>query len=244
MKIDGKVHCFFEQSGTFKNEFIKLGIPAEDYDIQNHFGQTDHVIDLFAEIEKAYDGDASVFDNITKDDLIMAFFPCIYFTGSVNPCYYTLENKNYRKLSTKDKFDAILKRADNRNNFYKIIYKLVCICIMKNFRIIIENPYSSLHYLHNNFLKEPSIIDHDRTRRGDYFKKPTGYWFFNAEPTTGKSYQKPLKELRVWEAKSASEAGLCSEERSMISPNYARNFICDFILGKKQTITQQTLFDL
>ena len=50
-----KVHCFFEQSGTFKNEFIKLGIPAEDYDIQNNFNQTDHVIDLFAEIEKAYE---------------------------------------------------------------------------------------------------------------------------------------------------------------------------------------------
>lgn len=33
MEIKGKVHCFFEQSGTFKNEFIKLGIPAEDYDI-------------------------------------------------------------------------------------------------------------------------------------------------------------------------------------------------------------------
>ena len=244
MKIDGKVHCFFEQSGTFKNEFIKLGIPAEDYDIQNHFEQTDHVIDLFAEIEKAYAGDASVFDNITKDDLIMAFFPCIYFTGSVNPCYYTLENKNYRKLSTKDKFDAILKRSDNRNEFYKIIYKLVGICIMRNFRIIIENPYSSLHYLHNNFLSEPSIIDNDRRRRGDYFKKPTGYWFFNAEPAKGMSYQKPLKELTVWEAKSASEAGLCSEERSMISPDYARNFICDFILGKKQKHTQQTLFEL
>lgn len=28
-----KVHCFFEQSGTFKNEFRKLGIEAEDYDI-------------------------------------------------------------------------------------------------------------------------------------------------------------------------------------------------------------------
>ena len=27
MDIKGKVHCFFEQSGTFKNEFIKLGIP-------------------------------------------------------------------------------------------------------------------------------------------------------------------------------------------------------------------------
>ena len=50
-----KVHCLFEQSGTFKNEFIKLGIPAEDYDIQNNFSQKDHVIDLFAEIEKAYE---------------------------------------------------------------------------------------------------------------------------------------------------------------------------------------------
>ena len=55
MEIKGKVHCLFEQSGTFKNEFKKLGIPAEDYDIQNNFGETDHVIDLFAEIDRAYD---------------------------------------------------------------------------------------------------------------------------------------------------------------------------------------------
>jgi len=27
-----KVFCLFEQSGTFKNEFIKLGIPAEDFE--------------------------------------------------------------------------------------------------------------------------------------------------------------------------------------------------------------------
>ena len=64
MDITGKVHCFFEQSGTFKNEFIKLGIPAEDYDIQNNFGETDNVVDLFAEIESAYDGKPSLFDNI------------------------------------------------------------------------------------------------------------------------------------------------------------------------------------
>ena len=52
MEIRGVVHCFFEQSGTFKNEFKKLGIPAFDYDLQNHFGETDHQIDLFAEIER------------------------------------------------------------------------------------------------------------------------------------------------------------------------------------------------
>ena len=64
MEIIGKVHCFFEQSGTFKNEFIKLGIPAEDYDIQNNFGETDHVVDLFKAIEDAYDGKPSLFDKV------------------------------------------------------------------------------------------------------------------------------------------------------------------------------------
>ena len=56
MEITGKVHCFFEQSGTFKNEFKKLGYDAEDYDIQNNFGETDNVVDLFQNIEDAYDG--------------------------------------------------------------------------------------------------------------------------------------------------------------------------------------------
>ena len=45
-----KVHCLFEQSGTFKNEFRKLGIEAYDYDILNDFGETDYQIDLFSEI--------------------------------------------------------------------------------------------------------------------------------------------------------------------------------------------------
>lgn len=50
------IHCMFEQSGTFKNEFIKLGYKAKDYDIQNEFGETDEVIDLFSEIENAWGG--------------------------------------------------------------------------------------------------------------------------------------------------------------------------------------------
>lgn len=120
---------------------------------------------------------------------------------------------------------------------------MVAICILYDIRIVIENPFSSSHFLHNNFLKEPSIIDSDRTRRGDYFKKPTGYWFFNCEPTQGYSFQTPIKKLRVWDSKSADHEGLCSEERSMISPDYARNFICDFIIGKPQRNTQLLLFE-
>lgn len=86
MKINGKVHCFFEQSGTFKNEFRKLGYEAYDYDIQNNHGETDYQIDLFAEIEKAYSGGGSIFDTITSDDVIIAFFPCIYFLPNVAIC--------------------------------------------------------------------------------------------------------------------------------------------------------------
>lgn len=242
MEIKGRVHCFFEQSGTFKNEFKKLGYDALDYDIQNNFGETDYVIDLFAEIEKAYDDKPSIFDNITGDDLILAFFPCIYFTGSTNPCYYTLENNNYRNLSLDEKLEKILLRSVDRQMFYVLLIKLVGACLKRNIRVVIENPYSSLHYLSNNFFKNPDIVDKDRTLRGDYFKKPTGYWYFNCEPTYGRSYQKDKERKKVWDCKSGVKVGICSEERSMISPDYARNFICDFILGKKQEIGQLTLF--
>lgn len=243
MNIKGKVHCMFEQSGTFKNEFIKLGIPAEDYDIQNNFGQTDHVIDLFAEIEKGYNGEPSIFDNKTQDDLIIAFFPCIYFTGSVNPCYYTLENINYKSLTLREKFEKILERSRNRQKFFELLNMLVAICLEKGIRIIIENPFDdSMHYLKNNFLSAPSVYDKNRMERGDYFKKPTGYWYFNCKPTYGESYQNDKKQKTVRQAARGKKAGVCSEERSMISPDYARNFICDFILGKQQDIGQLNLF--
>ena len=246
MEIKGKVHCFFEQSGTFKNEFIKLGIPAEDYDIQNNFGETDHTDDLFKAIEDAYDGKPSLFDQIRggqDGDLIMAFFPCIYFTGSVNPCYFTLENNNYRNLSLDEKFEKILERANHRHYFYTLLYKMVEVCLKRDIRIVIENPYSTLHYLCNNFLKNPTIVDKNRTMRGDYFVKPTGYWFFNCEPTCGYSIQKDKEQKNIWKCKGSDKGGICSEERSLISPDYARNFICDFILGKSQPEICPTLFD-
>lgn len=47
------------------------------------------------------------------------------------------------------------------------------------------------------------------------------------------------------ELKKSPSAGLCSEERSMISPDYARNFIADFILGKPcsgKVYQQQDMF--
>lgn len=126
MEIKGKVHCFFEQSGTFKNEFIKLGIPAEDYDIQNDFGQTENIVDLFKEIEAAYEDKPSIFDKIEKDDLILAFFPCIYFSAmSQMAMYYGCTN--YRKKTTKEATDMILERSVNREKFFRLAVKMVSV---------------------------------------------------------------------------------------------------------------------
>ena len=241
MEIKGKVHCFFEQSGTFKNEFKKLGYEAFDYDIQNNFNETDYVIDLFKEIEEAYKGNKSVFDDITEDDLIIAFYPCIYFCATSQMAFY-LSCVNYRCLNNSDKIKEILKRSDKRKEYYDRLIKFCAVCITKGIRLIVENPWSEQTYLKANFIKCPDVVDMNRTRRGDYYKKPTAYWFFNCEATYGESFQYDKVQRIVWEMKRG-KGGLCSEERSMISPDYARNFICDFILGINQTcLLQQKLF--
>ena len=236
-----KVHCMFEQSGTFKNQFIALGIDAEDYDIQNNFGQTDNVIDLFAEIESAYMGGVSVFDKIRKSDLIIAFFPCIYFEALQMP-YYTNRNVNNKKEG-KEKFDIILDRIEKREKLYKLLYKLIAIVEIRGLRLIIENPATQPHYLlfAENFYCKPTIIDNNRLLRGDYYRKPTAYWFFNIKPTYGESF-KVTKAVKTIQDAARGKGGLCSEERSMISPEYAKNFICDFILGKENENTQARLF--
>ena len=242
MEIKGKVHCFFEQSGTFKNEFIKLGIPAECYDIQDNFGQTDHKIDLFHEIEEAYRGGQSIFDLITKDDLIIAFFPCIYF-DCLSQMTFGWYNHNYVKLGTKGKADAILERSANREKFFRICVMMFAVAEMKGIRLIMENPWSMQTFLKANFIFPPALVDNDRSKRGDFYKKPTAYWFMNCKPTHGKSYQQLHKPKRIVDQPHEKGGGLCSEVRSMISPDYARNFICDFILGKEQEYSERSLFE-
>lgn len=239
MIINGKVHLFFEQSGVFKNEFKKLGYDASDYDIQNNFGETDHVVDLFAEIENAYDGKQSLFDNITEDDLIIAFFPCIYFS-CLSQMAMTWGCVNYRNKTIREATDLILERTREREKFYTLAIKMVTVAKERELRLIMENPWSMQTFLKANFVLPPALIDKDRSLRGDHFKKETAYWYINCEPTHGKSFQ-PAQRVNVLDKKGATK-GICSEERSMISPTYARNFICDFILGKPNENTIPTLF--
>lgn len=247
MEINGHINCLFEQSGVFKNEFKKLGYDASDWDIQNNFGETDHVIDLFAEIEKAFDDKPSVFDTIDPAaDLVMAFFPCIEFS-CVAQMWYSLNQRDYAKWPYKKRIEYMVNKNRERARLYELMMKFSGVCLDRGIRMVMENPWSEQTYLKQNvIMKPPTIIDTDRTRRGDWMKKPTAYWFWNCEPTHGKSFQQTPKsqQRRHMEMKKAPHAGLCSEERSTISPDYARNFICDFIIGKEQEHTERTLFDL
>ena len=243
MEIRGKVHLMFEQSGVFKNEFKKLGYEAYDYDIQNNHRETDYQIDLFKEIERAYDGLPSIFDSIAKDDLIMAFFPCIYFE-SMSMLYFSFESLNNQKKKKYERIADAIERLQERNKFHTLLYKLTYVVEKNGLRLIIENPATKPHYLiDTQNYPRPTIIDKNRMLRGDYFKKPTAYWFVNCEPTCGYSIQKDKEQKNILKCKGSDKAGLCSEERSMISPDYARNFICDFILGKEQEYSERSLFE-
>lgn len=276
MEIKGKVHCFFEQSGIFKNEFIKLGIPAEDYDIQDNFGETNNVIDLFEEIEKAYGGGKSVFDSISRDDLIIAFFPCIKFCSVMEQLqheeFYDASQRRNKNFGTTEyyikKWKVLRNYSKERFFFYDIILMLTAVIQIKGLRMIIENPWHPTNFTNHFFFLRTSVIDNDRTRRGDYFRKPTAYWYVGCKPTYGESFQytnekdirritagsvgrKKKQNLKKFIKKEEldnmyldhkGETNLCDEARSMISPDYARNFICDFILGKKQGIGQLSLF--
>mgnify|MGYP006923295250 CR=1 FL=1 len=173
--------------------------------------------------------------------MILAFFPCIYFCEN-NQLALSYYHNNYRKLSYKQRTEKILERMKNREYFYGLIVKMVAVAYEKGLRMIIENPWNGATYLKQNFVLSPSLIDNNRMLRGDYFIKPTAYWFWNCEPTQGGSYQNDKERKSIVYAKKGKQAGICSEERSMISPDYARNFICDFILGKVQK-QEQLQFD-
>ena len=187
-------------------------------------------------------GQESIFDNMTNDDLIVAFFPCIYFCAT-SQMAFSFGYTNYRKLNMKAKTDKILERSANREHFFKLAVKMISMAEQRGLRLIMENPWSEQTFLKANFVIPPTLVDNNRMLRGDYYVKPTAYWYINCEPTNGESYQNDKEKRTILKSKGASKAGLCSEERSMISTDYARNFICDFIIGKVQQHTMRNLFN-
>lgn len=233
-------HCLFEQSGTFKNAFKKLGVEAYDYDILNEYGQTDYQIDLFAEIEGGYEGRTSIFDRITKDDLILAFFPCVRFENQI---MLGFRGQQYQQkdwpLKKKMLYDMQLLEELKHN--YDLVNKLFIMCMDRGLKLIMENPYSEEHFLRRYWCYLPAVIDKDRRESGDYYKKPTQYWFLNCEPKNNFLFE--ATEYNAIDCKDTIRmmnkthwgdiANSKKEARSMIHPTYADRFIRSQILDEE-----------
>lgn len=229
------VHCLFEQSGTFKNEFKKLGYEAYDYDIQNEFGETDYVIDLFAEIECGYEGKPSIFDKISADDLILSFFPCTRFEAKI-PLMFRGELYQQKNYTDMEKLQTSMKLHEELHRNYMLISKMVCICLERGLKMVIENPYTPPHYLTTYWCIKPKIIDKDRRLNGDYMKKPTQYFFINFEPKNNLvfesiDYVEQRRHDYITKGKYGIDRTTC---RSQIHPQYANRFIRQYLIDEKE----------
>ena len=123
-----------------------------------------------------------------------------------------------------------MNRHKKLSRFYEVLNKLVIVCERRKIKLIIENPCNQPHYLTTYWCIRPSIVDKDRTERGDYYKKPTQYWFFNIEPQNNLIFE-PLEYVeRKVIAKKVVEGVNHTTARSMIHPQYANRFIREFIL--------------
>lgn len=111
---------------------------------------------------------------------------------------------------------------------YELVTKLVINCIDRNIPLIIENPYAQQHYLVKYWALDAAIIDKDRTLNGDYYNKPTQYFFVNCEPLNNLIFE-PLEEV---EYKVITETNN-KTERSEIHPQYADRFIRQYILDEE-----------
>lgn len=232
MKItkNSTFHCFFEQSGTFKNEFKKLGYNAIDYDILNDYGETDVQIDLFAEIDKAYRGGQSVLDNINPEkDYIIAFFPCTYFQ-SFNVANISGRAKQHKEWTDRQKLVYGMERHEKMAEHFKIISEFAVVALDRKICLVIENPSTPPHYLSTYWSLRAKLFDNNRMERGDKMIKPTQYWFVNCEPKNNFIFEPQVIKKHKSLDDVVTSVSTRAKERSEIEPEYANRFIREFIL--------------
>lgn len=218
-----KVHCLFEQSGTFKKAFKELGYNAIDYDIIKT-ENVDVVTNLFIQINLAnIEEESIVFDNISQDDLVIAFFPCTYFSDQ-SQLLSRGDNYGQKEWSEKKKIEYSLEQMHQRNRYYLLLCNLCLIAIKRGFKLIIENPYGKVNFLKHFFPLKPEVVLLDRRKLGDFYKKPTQFFFINCVP-----------EFKLWNecAKTMGKQNKIEDNkgfaRSVISPTFAKNFIKTYI---------------
>lgn len=151
------------------------------------------------------------------------------------------QQKNWT-LEQKMTYDMDL--LDEVNTMYKYVNYLFIVCLRKGLRLVMENPFSEEHFLRRYWCYLPAVIDRDRRDNGDYYKKPTQYWFLNCEPKNNLLWEAIPYNAIEYHGKDAwrdrrkidydkTRATTVKEARSMIHPDYANRFIRQYLIDKE-----------
>lgn len=215
-------HCLFEQSGTFRDRLRAYGFEAADYDICDDFGKTDNVVDLFKVIDEAFDKGVSPF-GFGPDDFVFAFYPCTRFSTMFKMCLLG-NNSAYLKKGAKGTQTLLrsIKLHGELHDFYVRLCKLCFMALKYGFPLVVENPAHD-NYLRHYFPFDPALVIENRRDMGDYFVKPTMFFFFNCEPKYNFIFE---PGFRFPQKRVDRECGIT---RSLISPYFVDRFLREYI---------------
>ena len=139
-----------------------------------------------------------------------------------------------RKWTQQQKLEYCIGLHTELHRNYVTVCKLRIVCLNRGLRLIIENPYSGHHYLLRYFPIKATFIDHDRREMGDYYTKPTQWWFIGCEPSYNFVFEPQVVHKKRRIAARVSDGGInATAERSAISKDYANRFIREFILEER-----------
>lgn len=181
-------------------------------------------------------GRQSIFDGISKDDIVLAFFPCTRFEAKI-PLAFRGEMYQQKNWDDSRKLDYAMQLHEELHRNYMLISKLVSVAIKKGIQLVIENPYTQPHYLTEFWALKPKVIDKDRRENGDHFKKPTQFWFIGFEPKHNLVFE-PIDYVQtkiISRVKGADR----QKQRSEIHPQYASRFIRQYILDESEVNNEQ-----
>ena len=127
-----------------------------------------------------------------------------------------------------------MKLHDEMNWMYQLISKMCIICIRKGLRLVIENPKSIPHHLTDYWCLKPDIVDKDRRENGDYYKKPTQYWFINFSPKNNLVFE-PIEYVETKRIDYINGKDR-KTQRSLIHPQYASRFIRQYLIDESENM--------
>ena len=127
-----------------------------------------------------------------------------------------------------------MKLHDELHELYELLCMMSVVVIRKGLKMIIENPCTPPHYLTTYWCMKPSLVDKNRRDDGDYYKKPTQYWFINCKVQQNLVFE-PIEAVKQKTIKNPKHDGRDRKVvRSLIHPQYARRLIKQYILEEKQ----------